>query len=94
MIMLHPVTIQSFGYKYVHAKRVPKEYREDERNRIINDLNRNIPVLAINLRVAAEWGVITGYEQQGKILLCRTYYDKEILNDKFSGKDRYVPADN
>ena len=85
---------KAFSYKHVHAERVPKEYREDERNRIINDLNRNIPVLAINLRVAAEWGVITGYEQQGKILLCRTYFDKEIINSEFSGKDRYLPADN
>ncbi len=85
---------KAFGYKHVHAERVPKEHREDERNCIIRDLNKNIPVLAINLRVAPEWGVITGYEQQGKTFLCRTYFDNEIIDSEYSGEDRYLHADN
>ncbi len=37
------------------------------------DLGR--PVLAIDLKVAPDWGVITGYEEGGAKLPCRTYYD-------------------
>ncbi|WP_105614331.1 helix-turn-helix transcriptional regulator [Vallitalea okinawensis] len=85
---------QAFGFKHVHAERVPKEHREEERNCIIRELNNNIPVLAINLRVAPEWGVITGYDNQGKTFLCRTYFDQEIIEQEFTGQDRYLIADN
>ena len=37
------------------------------------------PVLAINLRVAPEWGVITGYTDHGSRFLCRTYFDKDVF---------------
>ncbi len=40
-----------------------------------------MPVLAINLRVAPEWGVICGYKDNGADLFCRTKYDAEILDD-------------
>ncbi len=85
---------KAFGFKCVHAERVPKEFRESERNCIVRELNKNIPVLAINLRVAPEWGVITGYEEHGKTLLCRTYFDKEIIDREFLGNDRYLYVDN
>lgn len=85
---------KAFGYKPIFAERVDKKYREDERNNIINSLNINKPVLAINLRVAPEWGIITGYQDGGKTFLCRTYYDKEVIDKELGGVDQYLKADN
>lgn len=34
------------------------------------------PVIAIDLIEVPEWGIITGYQNQGKDLFCRTYFDK------------------
>lgn len=53
-----------------------------ERRRIMQDIDRGKPVLAINLRIAPEWGVITGYRENGKVFLCRTYFDREYLNEQ------------
>ncbi|WDV47423.1 helix-turn-helix transcriptional regulator [Clostridiaceae bacterium M8S5] len=85
---------KAFGYRHAHAQRVPKEYRDEERSCIVKDIDKGLPVLAINLKVAPQWGVITGYEQKGKKLLCRTYFDKDVIGEKFLEQDRYLPADN
>lgn len=70
------------GYEQVWASRQGKEERGEERQNIMADIDSGKPVIAINLRIAPEWGVITGYQENGKILLCRTYFDKEFLNEK------------
>lgn len=85
---------KAFGYTPIFANRVDKKQREDEREKILRSLRHKRPVLAINLRVAPEWGVITGYEDNGKTLLCRTYYDKDIIEKEFGGADRYLEVDN
>ena len=41
---------------------------------IREEIDKGIPVMAIDLVQVADWGVVTGY-QNGK-LLCRSYYDK------------------
>lgn len=55
-----------------------KQHRQEEMDRILADLREGKPVVCINLRVAHEWGLITGYTRQpdGEIQLwCRTYYE-------------------
>lgn len=75
------ILFHAIGYEQIWADRIDKNDRSGERKNIITDLNNNKPVLAINLRIAPEWGVITGYSDSGKILYCRTYFDKEYLNE-------------
>ncbi len=73
------ILFSAIGYEQIWAERVEKEQRNIERKKIIQDIANGKPVIAINLRIAPEWGVITGYKENGKVLLCRTYFDKEIL---------------
>jgi DNA-binding XRE family transcriptional regulator len=75
------ILFQTIGYEQLWADRINKDDRSVERQRIVADIRKGKPVIAINLRIAPEWGVITGYKEDGKILLCRTYFDKEFLND-------------
>lgn len=68
------------GRSFSLVERVEKQERKAERRAIMADLQRGKPVLAINLRVAPEWGVITGYIDGGERFLCRTYFDREIFD--------------
>lgn len=80
----------AIGYEPVWACRLEKDERIAERYRIVADILLGKPVVAINLRVAPEWGVITGYSDNGKILYCRTYFDSDKLNEN---KD-YLETEN
>lgn len=54
---------------------------EDIRNlykQIVRQINKGIPVIAINLKVCPEWGLITGYLKHKPGLLCRTYFDDAL----------------
>ncbi|NNG27904.1 MAG: hypothetical protein HKM87_10285 [Ignavibacteriaceae bacterium] len=44
--------------------------------KIIAQINLGIPIIAINLKVCPEWGIITGYLKDKPGILCRTYFDK------------------
>ena len=68
------------GYSFHMADRLEKQERKAERLRIMEDIRKGRPVLAINLRVAPEWGVITGYTDNGSRFLCRTYFDHEVFD--------------
>lgn len=72
---------KSLGYAFRMADRVAKHERKAERLSVMEDIRNGKPVLAINLRVAPEWGVITGYVEDGARFLCRTYFDQEIFDD-------------
>lgn len=72
---------RAIGYDVVWANRLDKKERNRERQAIMKDLQEGKPVLAINLRVAPEWGVITGYINNGQVFLCRTYFDQEIFDE-------------
>ncbi len=93
------VLFKAIGYKQEWADRVDKSDRKAERKRIIEDIVNGKPVVAINLRIAPEWGIITGYMENGSRFLCRTYFDKEIFNEHkgeedFLGEtDGYLEAD-
>lgn len=71
---------RSLGYSFRMVDRVEKQERKRERLAIMEDIRRGKPVLAINLRVAPEWGVITGYTENGHRFLCRTYFDREVFD--------------
>jgi hypothetical protein len=43
---------------------------------IMASIDKNIPVIAIDLIQVPEWGLITGYQNNGEEFLCRTYFDK------------------
>lgn len=83
------VLFRAIGYDEKYAERLEKDERSAERELIVQDINRGVPVIAINLRIAPEWGVITGYCNHGKTLLCRTYFDKEYLDED----KNYLEAD-
>ncbi|MDR1465925.1 MAG: helix-turn-helix domain-containing protein [Oscillospiraceae bacterium] len=68
--------MKAIGYENDFACRLEKDERPAERLRIMEDLRQGKPVLGINLRVAPEWGVITGYADGGRVFYCRTYFDK------------------
>lgn len=76
------ILFKAIGYEQIWADRLSKEERIEERKRIVHDIRNGKPVIAINLRIAPEWGVITGFKENGKILLCRTYFDTLYLNEK------------
>ncbi len=70
----------AIGYDFRMVARLEKPERKAERQAIMEDIRQGKPVLAINLRVAAEWGIITGYVDEGNRFLCRTYFDQEIFD--------------
>lgn len=85
----------AIGYNPIWANRLEKSDRKAERLAIMRDLQNDKPVLAINLRVAPEWGVITGYLDNGNSFLCRTYFDQEVFEgwengDNQNSEDRIV----
>jgi hypothetical protein len=83
--------MHAIGYENVFYDRLPKEAHEQERQRIVADLRLGRPVLGINLRVAAEWGVITGYSDNGNVLYCRSYFDYAV---KDWNRQDYLETDN
>lgn len=90
---------EAFGYKSCFEDRMDKEYRADVRKKIIENISENKPVLAINLRIAPEWGVICGYKESGTKLFCRTKYDREIIDSEEYKADKpnefdYLYVDN
>ncbi|MEA4890497.1 MAG: helix-turn-helix transcriptional regulator [Clostridiaceae bacterium] len=94
------VLFQAIGYEPVWADRLEKAGRKTERQSIVRDIQDGKPVLAINLRIAPEWGVITGYLSDGDELLCRTYFDQNILDEKaddidfLKSSEGYLTNDN
>jgi len=83
----------AFGYTSEHFAHIEKADRSAHRQRIMKEIRNGMPVLGINLRVAAEWGVICGYDRDGEELLCRTKYDRETVeNDPEFMKD-FPPFD-
>ncbi len=51
------------------------ELRELVRDRLVESVDAGLPPLARGLRGLAEFGVITGYESEGRVLFARTYAD-------------------
>ncbi len=71
---------ENLGYTFRMVDRLEKQERKIERLAIMEDIRKGKPVLAINLRVAPEWGILTGYTENGNRFLCRTYFDQEVFD--------------
>ncbi len=69
------------GYQAHSADRLEKKERRTERSAIVRDIQDGKPVIAINLRVAPEWGIICGYLDNGKKFLTRTFFDAEVFEE-------------
>lgn len=72
---------QAYGYTPVWADRISREARSLEKLNIMDSIRSHQLPIAINLRVAPEWGVITGYLDNGNRLLCRSYFDEETFGE-------------
>lgn len=70
---------EAFGYKACFEDCMEKEQRAKVKKKIMENISENKPVLAINLRVAPEWGIICGYQEWGGRFFCRTKYDREVI---------------
>lgn len=83
----------AFGYKEERYGHVEKTDRLIHRERMMKEIRNHMPILGINLRVAAEWGVICGYKNNGTDIFCRTKYDADILNSSDYKKGTNNPYD-
>ncbi|MHA6533186.1 helix-turn-helix domain-containing protein [Paenibacillus sp. BAC0078] len=71
----------AFGLTASWADRLQPEERKLAKHHIMDSIRKHQLPIAINLRVAPEWGVITGYLDDGRTLLCRSYFDDETYSD-------------
>ena len=67
--------LHNFEIKF---KQIKKSKKNDIPKAIIESIDRKIPILAKDLFGKNEWGIITGYQNSGKELFCRSYVDKTI----------------
>jgi len=58
---------------FLKDKMLPHEQLMEK---IRTNIDNGWPVLAIDLIEVPEWGIVTGYQNEGKELFCRTYFDK------------------
>lgn len=72
---------KAYGLNARRANRLEPQQRTAEKLAILEDIRQGRLPLAINLRVAPEWGVITGYLEDGATLLCRSYFDDETFSE-------------
>lgn len=75
------VAMDALGYEASWA-----EGENEMRAAFMKSIDEGRPALGIDLVCAPEWGVITGYADEGKTLLCRTYFDDP--GDDYSRTER------
>ena len=77
--------LENLGYKieYYHLEEMCREEEDVNKcnqkemlNKIIESIDQGNPILAVDLIQIPEWGIITGYQKEGKELFCRTYFDQ------------------
>jgi len=56
--------------------------KTDMLKKIMESIDKGFPVIGIDLIEVPEWGLITGYQNNGQDLFCRTYYDRTRGYDK------------
>ncbi len=80
------VALSALGYKVrgIHSSSSKPEDVQKVREAVVRSIDNGYPVIAIDLINSPDYGVIVGYENDGKEFLCRTYYDKT---------DEYSPAE-
>jgi hypothetical protein len=72
------ILFKSLGYNCDLHKIDDKRFDEIQAlyKRIKSQIDIGKPIIAINLKVCPEWGVITGYLKDKPGILCRTYFDE------------------
>ncbi|MFC3750284.1 helix-turn-helix domain-containing protein [Paenibacillus sp. GCM10012306] len=75
------LAFKAYGLQASWADRITSEERKLEKQMIMASIKKHELPIAINLRVAHEWGIITGYLDGGRTLLCRSYFDQETFED-------------
>ncbi|UCG92170.1 MAG: PDZ domain-containing protein [candidate division WOR-3 bacterium] len=50
--------------------------KQTMQKKILESIDKRMPVIAIDLITVAEWGLVVGYQKNGEELLVRTYFDK------------------
>lgn len=75
------LAFKAYGLQVSWADRITPEERKLEKQMIMANIKKHQLPIAINLRVAPEWGVITGYMDGGNTLLCRSYFDEETFEE-------------
>lgn len=73
--------LKAYGYEPIWADRISREERSVEKQNIMDSIRKHQLPIAINLRVAPEWGVMTGYLDNGNRFLCRSYFDEETFEN-------------
>ncbi|MHC4202200.1 MAG: hypothetical protein ACYSU0_19590, partial [Planctomycetota bacterium] len=70
---------QALGYsgKSVFTREGNAEDREKARRAIVDSIDRGRPVIAMDLEDGMNWGVVAGYVDDGRQLLCRTKSHQE-----------------
>lgn len=81
------ILFKSLGYKSELYSIDDKSFADIKSlyQKIITQINLGIPIIAINLKVCPEWGIITGYLKNRPGILCRTYFDE---TDEYSLAER------
>jgi hypothetical protein len=72
------IAMKALGYKtelHFSSEDEPSAVKK-ARQAIVQSINNGFPAVAIDLVHSEDWGVIVGYQGDGKEFLCRTYFDK------------------
>ncbi|MCK4357958.1 MAG: hypothetical protein KAW92_04320 [Candidatus Cloacimonetes bacterium] len=78
--------LKKLGYEF-EVYHMPTEFMDEEmiesainedeiRQIMMKSIDSGWPVIAIDLIEIPEWGLVTGYQKDGKEFFCRTYFDK------------------
>ncbi len=59
---------------YIHANKDTTNV-DEMMQAIVQSIDRNMPVIAIDLMQIPEWGIVVGYQNAGEKLIVRDYYD-------------------
>ncbi len=72
------ILFNALGYKTELMKINDESITEIQKlyKKIVEQINRGYPIIANNLKVCPEWGIITGYVKTKPGIICRTYFDE------------------
>ncbi|WP_438434918.1 helix-turn-helix transcriptional regulator [Gorillibacterium sp. sgz500922] len=83
----------AYGIRPIWSDRPGPEERKRDKALVVDSLRAGQLPVGINLRVAPEWGVITGFLDGGNALLCRTYFDRETFDEHKDDPDFQAEMD-
>lgn len=71
------IAVKSIKYepRYFHYDK-EKKNKEEIQQKIMESIDKKMPVIAIDLIEVAEWGLIVGYQKQGEELIVRDYFSR------------------